>query len=145
MALGSLLSLHQACRSQQIWQIFIVPGAHSGNSSIHSGDLSILENHHLGWYVEINRLTGFERYFDILFASCGCTDLFIQLIFFFLFTEHYIGKYVEPMVWHYNPRDNFALPDGTHFFLIFKKKLRIHENIFQQIRQIYRKTNNTRL
>ncbi|XP_039312803.1 hexosaminidase D isoform X4 [Solenopsis invicta] len=26
--------------------------------------------------------------------------------------EHYIGKYVEPMVWHYNPRDNFALPDG---------------------------------
>jgi len=42
--------------------------------------------------------------------------LFIQPIFFFLFIEHYIGKYVEPMVWHYNPRDNFALPEGIFFF-----------------------------
>ncbi|XP_058796637.1 hexosaminidase D-like [Phymastichus coffea] len=24
--------------------------------------------------------------------------------------EHYIGKYVEPMIWHYNARENFALP-----------------------------------
>ncbi|XP_014203922.1 hexosaminidase D-like [Copidosoma floridanum] len=24
--------------------------------------------------------------------------------------EHYIGKYVEPMIWHYNPRENFSLP-----------------------------------
>lgn len=27
-----------------------------------------------------------------------------------ILNEHYIGKYVEPMIWHYNPRDNFCLP-----------------------------------
>ncbi|KAJ8664476.1 hypothetical protein QAD02_006138 [Eretmocerus hayati] len=26
--------------------------------------------------------------------------------------EHYIGKYVEPMVWHYCPKENFGLPPG---------------------------------
>ncbi|XP_076680554.1 hexosaminidase D isoform X2 [Andrena cerasifolii] len=29
-----------------------------------------------------------------------------------ILNDHYIGKYVEPMIWHYNPRDNFALPHG---------------------------------
>ncbi|XP_015516621.1 hexosaminidase D [Neodiprion pinetum] len=26
--------------------------------------------------------------------------------------EHYIGKYVEPMIWHYNSRETFCLPVG---------------------------------
>lgn len=50
------------------------------------------------------------------------------------FAEHYIGKYVEPMIWHYNPRDNFALPDGIFlfsFFLKYFKKLKcVHTNTY---------------
>lgn len=45
--------------------------------------------------------------------------LSIKLLSLFLFSEHYIGKYVEPMVWHYNPRDNFMLPNGKSFYSLF--------------------------
>lgn len=45
--------------------------------------------------------------------------LLIKLIFFFCFAEYYIGKYVEPMIWHYNSRDNFVLPNGIFLLRLF--------------------------
>lgn len=32
--------------------------------------------------------------------------------FLMLITEHYVGKYVEPMIWHYNSRETFSLTQG---------------------------------
>ncbi|XP_043484727.1 hexosaminidase D-like [Leptopilina heterotoma] len=37
-------------------------------------------------------------------------DDMLRSIDLHVLNEYYIGKYVEPMIWHYNSRENFALP-----------------------------------